>query len=117
MGQFKKLLRFRRFLTFLWFLVLPITFNWMSPVLIVMGGFEGYITISFLIFSIWFVSSLFIGRAYCAYGCQWGAAQEILGYAVPKQLDASKKKRRRKIKYFVFIIWIAFVALGPSSDS
>ena len=23
---------------FLWFLVLPITFNWMSPVLIVMGG-------------------------------------------------------------------------------
>ena len=39
MGQFKKLLKFRRLLTFLWFLVLPITFNWMSPVLIIMGGF------------------------------------------------------------------------------
>lgn len=41
MGQFKKLLRIRRFLMFLWFFVMPITFNWMSPVLIVMGGFEG----------------------------------------------------------------------------
>jgi len=113
MGQFKKLLKFRRLLTFLWFLVLPITFNWMSPVLIIMGGFEGYITLSFLIFSIWFVSSLFGGRAYCAYGCQWGAAQEVLGYVVPKPLDQSKKRKRRKIKYIIFVLWIIFVALGP----
>ena len=56
----------------------------MSPVLIVMGGFEGYITLSSLIFSLWFVSSLFVGRAYCAYGCQWSATQEVLGYVVPK---------------------------------
>jgi polyferredoxin len=93
---------------------MPITFNWMSPVLIVMGGFEGYMTMSFLIFAVWFVSSLFLGRAYCAYGCQWGATQELLGYAVPKQLDPSKKTKRRKIKYIVFVIWIAFVALGPT---
>jgi ferredoxin-type protein NapH len=95
---------------YLWFVVLPITFNWMSPVLIVMGGFEGYITISFLI---WFVSSLFIGRAYCAYGCQWGAIQEVLGYVVPKSLDPAKKGKRRKIKYIVFVIWITFITLGP----
>ncbi|MBY8988406.1 MAG: 4Fe-4S binding protein [Candidatus Lokiarchaeota archaeon] len=113
MGYFKKLLKFRRLLTFLWFLVLPITFNWMSPVLIIMGGLEGYLTLSFLIFSIWFISSLFVGRAYCAYGCQWGAAQEVLGYIVPKSLDSSKKGKRRKIKYIVFVLWIIFVALGP----
>ena len=113
MGHWKKLLKFRKFLMFLWFLILPITFNWMSPVLIVMGGFEGYITISFIIFSIWFISSLFIGRAYCAYGCQWGATQELLGYVIPKSLDPEKKNRRRKIKYVVFIIWIFFIALGP----
>jgi ferredoxin-type protein NapH len=113
MGQHNKLLKFRRILTFLWLLVLPITFNWMSPVLITMGGFEGYITISFLVFAIWFASSLFVGRAYCSYGCQWGAAQEVLGYVAPKPLDASKKRRRRKIKYIVFVIWIIIVALGP----
>jgi len=113
MGQYKNLLKFRKLLMYLWILVLPITFNWMSPVLIVMGGFEGYITMSFLFFTIWFGSSLFVGRAYCSYICQWGAAQEVLGYTVSKPLDPAKKKNRRKIKYIVFIIWIIFIALGP----
>ena len=102
MGQFKKLLRFRRTLMFIWFFVMPITFNWMSPVLIIMAGFEGYINLSFVIFAIWFVSSFFVGRAYCAYGCQWGASQELLAYAAPKPLDLAKKKKRRKIKYIIF---------------
>ena len=56
---------------------------------------------------------MFVGRAYCAYGCQWGVIQEVLGYVVPKPLDSSKKRKRRKIKYIVFVIWIIFVALGP----
>ena len=93
MGQYVSLLKFRKLLMFLWVFALPITFNWMSPVLIIMGGFEGYITMSFVIFSIWFISSLFVGRAYCSYICQWGAAQETLAYVVPKSLDPSKKKR------------------------
>jgi len=113
MGQNKKLIRFRKLLMFLWVILLPITFNWMSPVLIIMGGFEGYITMSFLIFAIWFFSSLIIGRAYCAYSCQWGACQEILDNTIPKKLDLDKKKTRRKIKYIVFVIWIVFIALGP----
>jgi len=113
MGQQTKLFRFRKLLMFLWVIALPITFNWMSPVLIIMGGFEGYTTLSFIIFAVWFTSSLFFGRAFCAYGCQWGAAQEVLGDTIPKQLDPAKKKNRRKIKYVLFIIWIVFVALGP----
>ena len=62
---------------------MPITFNWMSPVLIVMGGLEGFMTMSFLIFAVWFISSFFVGRTYCEYGYQWGATQELLAYAVP----------------------------------
>jgi polyferredoxin len=74
MGQHQKLLKFRKFMMFLLVLILPITFNWMSPVLIIMGGFDGYITISFVVFAVWLISSLFVGRAYCVYSCQWGAA-------------------------------------------
>lgn len=113
MGTNKKLTKFRKILIYLWMMVLPITFNWMSPVLIIIGGFEGYITMSFVVFSVWFISSLFLGRAYCAYACQWGAAQEVLGDVVPKKLDPSKKKRNRKIKYGVFVVWILFIILGP----
>jgi ferredoxin-type protein NapH len=113
MGQHKKLYKLRKLIMYLWVIMLPITFNWMSPVLIIMGGFEGYITLSFVVFSVWFLSSLFVGRAYCAYGCQWGASQEILGDAIPKVLDPLKKDKRRKIKYVVFVTWIIFVILGP----
>ncbi len=113
MGQHKKLLKLRRTLMFLWVIMLPVTFNWVSPVLIIMGGFEGYISLSFVVFTIWFISSLFFGRAYCAYGCQWGASQEVFGYVVPKPLDAKKKKRNRKVKYVVFVVWIVLIVLGP----
>lgn len=113
MGTNKELYRFRKFLMYVWMMILPITFNWMSPVLIIMGGFEGYLTLSFIIFSVWFISSLFIGRAYCAYGCQWGAAQEVMGDVMPKKLDPKRKKQNRKIKYVVFVIWIVFIVLGP----
>jgi polyferredoxin len=98
---------------FLWMIFLPITFNWMSPYLIIQGGFEGYITMSFVVFSVWFASSLFLGRAYCAYGCQWGAGQEILGEMISKKLHPKRKYKFRKIKYGVFAVWIVFVALGP----
>ncbi len=113
MGQHGKLSKLRKLITFLWVIVLPITFNWMSPYLIIQGGFEGYISLSFLIFSVWFGSSLFFGRAYCAYACQWGATQEVLADIIPKKLDPAKKQKRRRIKYVVFIIWIGIVALGP----
>jgi ferredoxin-type protein NapH len=113
MGQHKKLYKLRKLLIYFWIIMLPISFNWMSPVLIIMGGFVGYITLSFVVFSVWFISSLFFGRAFCAYGCQWGASQEILADAIPKQLDSSKKDKRRKVKYFVFVVWIVFIALGP----
>lgn len=113
MGQHQKLYKLRKLLMYLWVIMLPVTFNWMSPVLIIMGGFEGYISLSFIVFAVWFISSLIFGRAFCAYGCQWGAAQEILGDAIPKPLDSNKKRSRRKIKYVVFVIWIILVALGP----
>ena len=78
-----------------------------------MAGFEGYINVSFIFFAAWFGSSLIFGRAYCAYCCQWGAAQEVMGDVIPKQLDPNKKKRNRKIKYVVFVVWMFFLVLGP----
>lgn len=92
---------------------MPITFNFMSPVLIIFAGFEATINFSFILFGVWFISSLFLGRSYCAYVCQWGAIQEIYGDVKPKKLDRKKKKRNSWIKYVVFAVWITFVILGP----
>lgn len=105
--------KLRKTLLYLWFMVMPITFNWMSPVLIIVAGFQAVINMSYIIFGLWFLSSLIFGRAYCAFACQWGAIQEIFGYTVPKKLHPTKKAKARAIKYFVFAIWIVFVVLGP----
>lgn len=105
--------KIRKTLMYIWFLVMPITFNWMSPILILFAGFQAVINLSYIIFGLWFLSSLIFGRAYCAFACQWGAIQEVFGYTVPKKLNKVKKFRNRKIKYVVFAIWIIFVILGP----
>ncbi|UYP47455.1 hypothetical protein NEF87_003740 [Candidatus Lokiarchaeum ossiferum] len=105
--------KIRKSILFLWLVVMPITFNLFSPILIIMAGFEATINMSIIIFAIWFLSSLIFGRAYCAYGCQWGALQEIFGETMKKKLDPNKKTRNRKVKFPVFIIWIVVVFLGP----
>ena len=109
----KKYQKFRKTMLYLWFLVMPITFNWMSPVLIIVAGFQAVINLSYIIFGLWFLSSLVFGRAYCSLACQWGAIQEVFSYSVPKKLGLKHKNKGRIAKYFVFAFWIIFVILGP----
>lgn len=109
----KKLQKLRKAILYLWMVVMPISFNFVSPVLIIMAGFDATINFSFILFSAWFVSSLFLGRAYCAYACQWGAGQEVYANMNSKPLDPKTKRRNSKIKYAVFVLWIAFIIMGP----
>ena len=66
-------------------------------------------------FSIMFISSMVFGRIYCATICPWGACQETLGLLIQKNLKPQKKTRNRKIKYIVFILWIAAIILAVIS--
>lgn len=108
----KKIQKIRRTVMYLWFLVMPITFNWMSPVLIVFAGFDAIINLSYIFFGLWFLSSLIFGRAYCSWICQWGAIQELFYYTIPQKLGL-RKEAGRLVKYFVFIVWMVFVIIGP----
>ena len=105
--------KLRKTMLFLWFMVMPITFNLMSPVLIIMAGFERTINMSLIIFSLWFLSSFLFGRAYCSIACPWGAMQEIYANLVPKKLYKTRKYKLRYMKYPIFVIWIAFIIMGP----
>lgn len=98
---------------YIWFMVMPVTFNLMSPVLIIFAGFATVINMSFIIFGLWFLSSFIFGRAYCSISCQWGAIQEIYGILVPKKLHKNRKMYYQYVKYVVFAVWIVFVFLGP----
>ena len=55
-----------------------------------------------------FVSSLFLGRAWCGWLCPAGAMQELCSKANGKSFNG---KKRNLIKYFIWVPWISIVVI------
>lgn len=59
------------------FILLPVTFVYISCPVITEGASEGIVTGGLIIFGLIFLSSLVFGRAWCGYLCPAGGLQEI----------------------------------------
>lgn len=95
----------RTYLLIILVVMLPVLFSIYSPVLMAWGVLNGIITLSAIIFALWFFLSLFLGRAAsCGYTCPYGALQEIFGGAVLNK--KAKNEKADNIKYFVFLAFI-----------
>jgi ferredoxin-type protein NapH len=68
----------RKRISFLSFILLPITLNYFAPVLIVQASFEKTFTIMHIIFGLMVLSAIFFGGAWCSYICPFGALQELV---------------------------------------
>jgi len=68
----------RKRISFLSFILLPITLNYFAPVLIVQASFEKTFTIMHIIFGLMILSAIFFGGAWCSYICPFGALQELV---------------------------------------
>jgi polyferredoxin len=68
----------RKSISFLSFILLPITLNYFAPVLIVQASFEKTFTIMHIIFGLMILSAIFFGGAWCSYVCPFGALQELV---------------------------------------
>jgi ferredoxin-type protein NapH len=86
-------------------LLFPITLNYFSPYLIMMGASQGVINGSFLVFAGMFVLSLFVGRLWCGWICPAGALGEVL------QLVNNNPVNGRKIDWIKWAIWVPWIAL------
>jgi ferredoxin-type protein NapH len=80
-----------------------------SPVIIVMASHKGIINASFIAFGMIFLSSLFFGRAYCAWFCPGCGIQEVLSAVIKRK---SKNSKGIFIKYYIFAIWMAAIITG-----
>jgi len=89
------------------FLIFPITLYYMSPYLIIMGGITGLVSGSFIVFIVQFITSLFFGRAFCAWICPAGGLQECCTMAVNKKVS----KKARYIKYVIWVPWLITIVL------
>jgi len=105
--------RIRKALVILAFLTFPITMNFLSPYVIIDGAMNGIVNGSLVMFGLMFVSSLFLGRAWCGWVCPGGGMQEIFEPVNNKPVNGRKMDW---IKWLIWIPWIslivAFVILG-----
>jgi ferredoxin-type protein NapH len=89
-------------------LLFPITLNYFSPYLIVQGSYEGVLAGSGVLFAGLFLSSLFFGRGFCGWLCPAGALQDFCTAIVDKPAG----RRQDRIKFFLWIPWLAAILLG-----
>ena len=87
------------------FFLFPATFYYLSPVFILEASSKGIINGSFIIFSSLFVSSLFLGRAYCGWVCPAAGCQESIFSARSKKIT-----KGNVLKWLVWVPWLCTIA-------
>ena len=86
------------------FLLFPITITWLSPALpVIYAMLGGVLTGAGIVLLSLFVSSLFLGRAFCGYACSAGGGQECLMRINEKKVKGTKIN---SIKYYIWAIWL-----------
>ena len=90
--------KLRKRLILFTFFLFPAIFYYLSPYLIIDASSKGIINGSFIVFSLMFISALFLGRAYCGWICPAAGCQEAIFLA-----------RNRKVKKGDFIKWIIWI--------
>ena len=86
-------------------LLIPVTYYYLSPYLILQAGSEGIVDGSFVVFGVQFLSALVFGRAFCGWICPAGAVAE--GAAKLR----NKPFRRRALDYVKYAIWLPWLGL------
>ena len=96
----------RKTAIYLSLVLFPITFYYLSPVLILMGLSEGVVNGSLLFFVFLFFSSLFVGRAFCGWACPAGGLQEACFRLRNRK---AKGGRYNYIKYLIWVPWLLMI--------
>ncbi len=102
--KLKKRQKIRKALILISFILFPVTINYFSPVLIIMGASKGIVSGSFFVFGTLFASSLFFGRFFCGWLCPGSGLQEACAVIVDRPV-----KRGYWIRYLIWIPWLSTI--------
>jgi polyferredoxin len=105
--------RVRKALILISFFLFPATINYFSPYIIVDGASQGIINGSFILFTLLFLTSLFLGRGFCGWVCPGAGLQEACFIIRDKKAQGA---RCDWIKYLIWAPWLgAIVTLAISA--
>lgn len=99
----------RRLLLFMMLLLLPVTLNFFSPYIIIDGLVNKLLAGAFIVWFLMFLSSFFVGRAFCAYVCPYGGLQMAVDLAIQKPLKQVPWMRAMRI--VLGILWVSIIIL------
>jgi ferredoxin-type protein NapH len=97
---------FRGAMTIFMFALFPLIYYYFSPYLVIMGAAEGIVAGSLLVFTLLFLTSLFLGRAFCGWVCPAGATQELCAKV---RNTSFKNGKRNWIKYVIWVPWLSII--------
>ncbi|MFA4877595.1 MAG: 4Fe-4S binding protein [Methanoregula sp.] len=98
------------------FLLMSVTFVYISPLVMMMGLAQGVIAAGLIFWIAAFLATFIVGRAFCGYLCPMGAEQELIDKGVKIKLRSVP--HLRKIKYLFAVLWVGgavFLAAGAGS--
>lgn len=94
----------RKLILFVMFLLLPVTLNYFSPYIIIDGLANRLFAGAFFVWLLMFLSSMFVGRAFCSYVCPYGGLQMSVDLAMKKPLK--QVPWMRKMRYVLGVLWV-----------
>ena len=97
--------RLRQTTLIIMLLSFPVIMNYLSPYIILDGASQGIINGSFIIFTLMFLSALFIGRLWCGWACPDGGLAEVCFVINNKPVNG------KKIDWIKWLIWIPWVGI------
>ena len=97
---------FRRTAILIMFALFPLIYYYFSPYLVIMGAAEGIVAGSLIVFALLFLTSLFLGRAFCGWVCPAGATQELCAKV---RNTSFKNGKRNWIKYLIWVPWLSII--------
>ena len=96
----------RRTLIYLSLLFFPVTLNFFSPYVSIDGAFQGIIAGSVIVFFLLFLSGIFLGRSWCAWGCPVAGLSELSLSINNKTVPVRVLKM---IRYSIFSVWFGIL--------
>ena len=96
----------RKRILFFSFLIFPMVISYLSPVMILGGASKGIITGSFIVFGLMFVSSLFLGRAWCGWACPASGLDESCRTFRHKKAPSGMGNY---VRWAIWLVWIGFM--------
>ena len=108
MAKGKQRQKIRKTVLYIFVLLFPIVYYYLSPYLVITGASEGIVTGSLVVFSLMLFTSLFLGRAFCGWVCPAGGEQDLCSKLREGRFRHGKLN---VIKYIIWLPWVSIIGL------